>query len=67
MFNKLLKFSRFRILIPNIMAFKGDENFSLIKTKSNQNLRVKSDSKKYVKSMSDKNTLNIKNYFSRKK
>ena len=67
MFNKLLKFSRFRIWIPTIMAFKGEENFSLQKTKSNQNLRVKSDSKKYVKSMSDKNTLNIKNYFSRKK
>ena len=67
MFNKLLKFARFRIWIPSIMAFKGEENFSLQKTKNNQNLRVKSDSKRYVKSMSQRNTLNRKNYFSRKK
>ena len=67
MFNKLLSFARMRIWIPSIMAFKGEENFSLQKTKTNQNLRVKSDSKKYVKSMSNKNTMNRKNYFSRKK
>ena len=67
MFNKLLEFARFRIWIPSVMAFKGEENFSLQKTKNHQNLRVKSDSKKYVKSISNKNSMNRKNYFSRKK
>ena len=67
MFNKFLEFARFRIWIPNQMAFKGEENYSLQKTKNNQNLRVKTDSKQYVKSISNKNFMNRKNYFSRKK
>ena len=67
MFNKLLKFARMRIWIPSTIALRGEENFSLQKTKNNQNLRVKTDSKKYVKSMKIKNTMDRKNYFSRKK
>ena len=67
MFNKLLEFARFRIWIPSQMAFKGEENFSLQKTKNHQNLRVKTNSKKYVKSISNKNLIKKKNYFNRKK
>ena len=67
MFNKLLNFARMRIWIPSMIALRGEENFSLQKTKTNQDLRVKSDSKRYVKSMSQRNTTNRKNYFSRKK
>ena len=48
-----LNFERFRIWIPSIMALMGIDNLELVKNKNNKSLKVKSNSKQYVKGMNE--------------